>query len=194
MGASGSMDRAREKTSPGAKVHILVVEDEKIVRVTLRAHLERQGLGVSEAESLAAARDHLGKQSPSLVLLDMQLPDGHGFDLLTTIKQQSPDIPVIVMTGHGSIETAVNAMRLGADNFVQKPLNFDELAISIRQALETGELRRRVEEDVRRTAARYRFEDIVAASSSMRAVIDQARVVACVQADGRFIQDINHTH
>ena len=177
MGAPAGRDRARESTGPAAKVRILIVEDEKIVRFTLRAYLERQGFGVAEAESLAAARNHLDKQSPSLVLLDMQLPDGHGLDLLTAIKQQWPDVPVIVMTGHGSIETAVNAMRLGADNFVQKPLSLDALTISIRQALETGELRRRVAEDVRRTAARYRFEDIVAASSSMRRVIDQARIV-----------------
>ena len=169
--------RRQGRYQVSANVRMLIVEDEEIVRSTMRAYLEHNGFVVAEAGTLAAARVSMREQRPSLVLLDLQLPDGDGLDLLTTIKKDWPEMPVVVMTGHGSIETAVTAMRRGADNFIQKPLHFDQLLVSLRQALKTGELRRRVAEDVQRTAARYRFEDIVADSPSMHAVIKQARIV-----------------
>jgi len=154
-----------------------MIEDEPIVRSALRSQLSRDGFSIDEAENLAAAGARLQGDPVDIVLLDMQLPDGHGLEFLPLLRRAWPDTPVIVMTGHGSIEIAVKAMRRGAVNFIQKPLNFDELRVFIEQAVETGLLRQRTSDDVERSAARYRFSEIIAESDSMKRVLDQARIV-----------------
>jgi len=156
---------------------VLLIEDEQVVRSALRDRLVRRGFEVEEAELAAQARARANGPAPKLVLLDLQLPDGHGLDVLPLLREQWPDTPVIVMTGHGSIEIAVEAMQKGAANFVQKPINFAELDIGIEKALETYRLRARVEEDQSRNRERYGFENIVAESPAMRRVVEQARIV-----------------
>jgi len=154
-----------------------MIEDEPIVRSALRAQLSRDGYTLEEAEDLAQARARLRADPVDVVLLDMQLPDGHGLDFLPLLRREWPDTPVIVMTGHGSIEAAVDAMRRGAVNFIQKPLDFDALRVCLEQAIETGRLRQRTSDDVERSAARYRFSSIIAESDPMKHVIEQARIV-----------------
>jgi DNA-binding NtrC family response regulator len=154
-----------------------MIEDEPVVRSALRAQLSSQGHTVDEAERLAAARDLLPHAPPDVVLLDVQLPDGDGIDFLLEIRREWPDTPVIVMTGHGSIESAVEAMRRGAVNFIQKPIHLDELTVSLDQAVETGRLRIRASEEFQRSASRYQFSDVIAQSPAMSRVLDQARVV-----------------
>ncbi|MHC4937476.1 MAG: sigma-54-dependent transcriptional regulator [Planctomycetota bacterium] len=168
-----------EAEAPGAAGHglVLLIEDEPVVRSALRNQLVRQGYQVEEADLAAKARRRADGSAPALVLLDLQLPDGHGLDLLPHLRLQWPETPVIVMTGHGSIEIAVEAMRQGAANFVQKPINFGELSIAIDQAIETSKLRARVAEDQNRASQKYGFEKIVARSPAMKKVIEQARIV-----------------
>jgi len=154
-----------------------MIEDEPMVRSALRAQLTKDGYALEEATDLAAARTRLKSDPVDVVLLDMQLPDGHGLDFLPLLRREWPDTPVIVMTGHGSIEIAVNAMRKGAVNFIQKPLNFEELRDCLNQAFETGRLLQRTSDDVNRSAARYRFDNIIAQSDSMKRVIEQAQII-----------------
>jgi DNA-binding NtrC family response regulator len=168
-----------ELEAPGATGRglVLLVEDEPVVRSALRNQLVRQGYEVEEADLAAKARRRADGPAPALVLLDLQLPDGHGLDLLPHLRLQWPETPVIVMTGHGSIEIAVEAMRQGAANFVQKPINFGELSIAIDQAIETNRLRVRVAEDQNRASQRFGFESIVAHSPAMKRVLEHARIV-----------------
>jgi DNA-binding NtrC family response regulator len=156
---------------------VLLIEDEPVVRSALRNQLVREGYEVEETDRIAPARERATGPSPSLVLLDLQLPDGNGLDLLPDLRRAWPETPVIVMTGHGSIEIAVDAMRQGAANFVQKPINYTEISLAIRQARETYRLRARVAENQSRLRERYGFENIVAVSDAMKRVVDQARIV-----------------
>ena len=120
---------------------ILVIDDEKLIRWSLRRDLEKSGYSVCEAESaeegLRAVREH----KPDLVLLDYRLPGRSGLDVLPEIKGCDPEIQVILMSAHGGVETAVEAMKSGAFHYVHKPFNKEELHLTIAKALETVDLR-----------------------------------------------------
>ena len=177
----GNMSNGREKPSP-AKATILIVDDELMVRRALSAQLESEGYAVEEAESLGATRARLRSPPPSLVLLDMNLTDGDGLDLLPTLRAQWPEAAVIVMTGHGSVESAVRAIKSGAFSYLQKPLNPDELAVQLRQALDTNRLVQRAADETQRNVERYSVDGIIAKSAAMRRVLEQVRVVASSRA------------
>jgi DNA-binding NtrC family response regulator len=123
---------------------ILVVDDEHLIRWSLEQNLKKQGYEIVTAgsgeDALRLAREH----QPELVLLDIQLPGISGIEVLEKIKEFDDDIIVIMLTAHGGLETAVNAMRLGAHDYVSKPFNLDELSIIIKKALENSDLKREV--------------------------------------------------
>ncbi|MEM8883806.1 MAG: sigma-54 dependent transcriptional regulator [Planctomycetota bacterium] len=166
-----------EATRAASQGRVLLIEDEPVVRSALRNQLAREGFEVEEADCAARALACAEGEAPTLVLLDLQLPDGHGLDLLPQFRRRWPAVPVIVMTGHGSIEIAVEAMRQGAAYFVEKPIHFSELVVSIQQAVDTGRLREQVAEDQARRSERYAFENIIAESPAMQRVLEQARIV-----------------
>jgi DNA-binding NtrC family response regulator len=126
-----------------------LVDDDDFVRRTLAARLQEEGYEILEAPSAAACRASLEHTSPSLVLLDCRLPDGDGLTLLREIKQQHPDIAVVLLTGYGSIATAVRAIHEGAYHYLCKPLDLEQIVVVVTRALEATELRREVR-DIRR--------------------------------------------
>ena len=121
--------------------HILVVDDEPDIRVLVKEILEDEGFDVTTAENAAAARDARRQRRPDLVLLDIWMPDTDGISLLKEWSVDGHvDVPVIMMSGHGTVETAVEATRLGAYDFIEKPLSIAKLLITIQRALEAADL------------------------------------------------------
>ena len=110
---------------------VLIVEDEDNARRLLRKHVEKQGFQVLEAANLQTGNKIIDTEFIDIVLLDINLPDGNGLTLLSRITQELPTTQVVVITGHGDIDTAVEAMHSGARDFVTKPIDliegFDDL-------------------------------------------------------------------
>ena len=126
------------------RTKILVVDDEHLIRWSLEQNLKKQGYEVFTAGNGEDALRLVREEQPDLVLLDIQLPGISGLEVLEKVKEFDDDIIVIMVTAHGGLETAVTAMRIGAYDYLNKPFNLDEMAIVIRKALETSDLRREV--------------------------------------------------
>lgn len=156
---------------------ILVVDDEPSIREVLRRGLERVGHSVR----VAAGRSEAEAALPGgfdLVLTDLQLPDGDGIEILRRVKRDAPDTTVIVLTAHGSADTAVAAMKLGAFDYLTKPFDIDELRIRVGQALEGRRLReenRALREEVE---GRYGMDRWIGSSAAIRGVIDRVKAIA----------------
>ncbi|HEX5009778.1 MAG TPA: sigma-54 dependent transcriptional regulator [Planctomycetota bacterium] len=156
---------------------ILVVDDEDLIRFTLRQRLEAAGHSVLEAGTGAQARAHL-EGDVDLVLLDYKLPDTDGVSLLQSIKQSDPDRVVILMSAFSTIETAVQAMKLGAFHYAVKPFDLDEFMLQVDKALETARLKREVRALRASASEPYAFQHIVGASPAMQDVVAMLRRVA----------------
>jgi len=148
---------------------VLVVDDEALIRWSLSERLKSEGYHVLEAETGRTALERVG-EGVDLVLLDYRLPDTDGVSVLRKIKEMDQDILVILLTAYASVETAVEAMKLGAYHFANKPFNLDEVAALVERALETTRLRREVRQ-FRTSAARpYSLQSIVGASAPATAL------------------------
>ena len=124
-----------------AQTSILVVDDEKLIRWSMKQKLESWNYQVFEAEHLKEAQKVLQQETPDLLTLDIKLPDGSGIDFLKQTKQVQPNVPVIMITAFGVVDLAVQALKLGAYDFIEKPIDFYKLGNSIRNALETHRLK-----------------------------------------------------
>ncbi|MDZ4812697.1 MAG: sigma-54 dependent transcriptional regulator [Pseudomonadota bacterium] len=122
---------------------VLVVDDEPDIRHLIEDILRDEGYSVRTAESVATARAALALETPELMLLDVWLPDGDGLRFLReTIEADGLPCPTVMISGHGSIESAVEAVRLGAYDFLEKPVSLAKLLLTVKRALETAQLRR----------------------------------------------------
>jgi DNA-binding NtrC family response regulator len=122
---------------------ILLVDDDAPFRTVLAGELERHGFGVTTADCGTAAIREAAAREPEVVLLDLRLPDIDGLQVLTAIRDKSPASDIIVLTGHGSIDTAIESIRMGAFDYIAKPCPLDELEVRLQRALERQALRRR---------------------------------------------------
>lgn len=123
-----------------AAKHILVVDDERSIRRTLREILEFEGYKTDEAEDGQIALQKIRAGAYDLVLMDIKMPKMDGIEVLKHVAQDQPDLPVVMISGHGNVETAVEATRLGAVDFIEKPPDLNRLLVSIRNALVRGKL------------------------------------------------------
>jgi len=121
-----SWDRFVEET-PAALPEVLVIDDEVVVGNSIRKILKPRGYHVDHAETPGAAREILSERPVDMILLDMKIPGVKGLDLLEAIKEENPTLPVIMITGYATIETAVESIKLGASDYVAKPFTPDEL-------------------------------------------------------------------
>ncbi len=126
----------------GNKDKILIVDDQHSVRFGLRSLLEGEGYRVLEADTGAQALALITEQAPQLILLDLRLPDTDGLTLLPRIKAIDDEAPIIMLTAHGTIETAITALKNGAENFLTKPFEPDSLLILIARTLDQTRTRR----------------------------------------------------
>lgn len=118
---------------------ILIVEDDITFGMMLKTWLGKKGFDVSSVSNIARARKHIESQNVDLVLSDLRLPDHEGIDLLRWMNGQGMDIPLIIMTGYADIQSAVQAMKLGARDYIAKPVNPEELLKKISEALQPAE-------------------------------------------------------
>ncbi len=157
---------------------ILIIDDEEAARYGMRKALLAKNVFVLEAPDLSSARYTIEKESPDLVLLDVNLPDGSGLELLQGLRQKHGSPPVIVITAHGSERVAIDAIRAGAYEYLSKPFEVDELRLLVRNALERTSLA----EENRRLKAELGLEGIfgtmVGRSAAMKKVFDLVDKVA----------------
>ena len=119
----------------------MVVEDDPIVRRALVISLQRMEIPVLAVSSCFQANEEQHKEPADLVISDLQLPDGNGMELLRQFKKASPNVEVIIITGFGTIESAVEAMKMGASNYLLKPFTSSQLELAIAQIAQQRELR-----------------------------------------------------
>jgi DNA-binding NtrC family response regulator len=157
---------------------ILLVEDKESLRRVLRLTLESAGYAVSEAEDARAAAQSLAREPFRLVLTDLRMPHGSGLDVLRASKEANPDAPVVLMTAYGSIDEAVQAMKDGAHDFLQKPVDSNHLLLLIERALE--QVRLRTENILLREewSRRYGFPRIIGESDSIKRAVSETQRVA----------------
>jgi two-component system, NtrC family, response regulator AtoC len=151
------------------KATILVVDDEALIRWSLTERLHAEGYEVLEADTGKAALEKL-PEGVDLVLLDYRLPDTDGVSVLRKIKEFDQDVLVILLTAYASVDTAVEAMKLGAYHFANKPFNLDEVATTVDRALETTRLRREVRQYRTSAALPYSLQRLVGESGAMTAL------------------------
>src|SRR3989440_11181400 len=125
--------------------HVLIIDDERPILVTLEALLERHGYQVDTAPTAAQGLKLLKSKSPALVLLDLQLPDAEGLEMLDRIKTELPDMQVIILTAHDSLHNAIESIKRGAYHFISKPYASEELLSLVENALEKQFLVREAE-------------------------------------------------
>ncbi|HLE21734.1 MAG TPA: sigma-54 dependent transcriptional regulator [Vicinamibacteria bacterium] len=193
------------------KPRILVVDDEESIRKTMRMTLEYEGFEVSEAASGAEAIQAVEADVPDLVFLDIKMPGVDGLEVLGQLKEKSPATQVIIISGHGNVQTAVQATKLGAFDFIEKPLETERVLLAVRNAAarkeleeEVGQLRRqfkrqyrmvgsgpameRVQESIRRSAPTNATVLIIGESGTGKELVARAIHANSNRARGPFIQ------
>jgi len=158
--------------------NILIVEDEALMCELLGSFFTDKGYRVSFAHSGEEAIEQLKEESCALVLSDLRLPGMSGLELLARIQVDWPETVVIMMTAFGSISSAVEAMRLGAEDYISKPFQLDEILITVEKALERRSLRREVRELRAAVRERYNFSNIIGRSKPMQELFEVIKRLA----------------
>ncbi len=160
------------------KVRILVVDDEEIVRTSLASWLEEDGYEVGTAESGPKALERLPEGEWNLALVDLKMPGMDGIQLMEEIKKAQPDLIVIIMTAYATVDTAVQAMKKGAYDYIVKPFNPEDISLTIRKIIEHQRL---VKENLflrKELKKQYRLHDLVSKNKRMLEIFELVRTVA----------------
>src|SRR5947207_659430 len=170
------------------KEKVLIVDDDQMIRWALTEALRNWGYSCVEAGTVSASLAAFDTDQPAAVLLDVNLPDGSGLDGLREIKRRQPDAVVIMMTGSVLVADTIAALRGGAYDFVGKPINLDELQITIRNGIEAQSLRKEVRLIRRERARQFSFDQIVGESPGLRDVFALARKLAESEVSSVLLQ------
>jgi two-component system response regulator AtoC len=157
---------------------ILVIDDEPILRDSLEVALKTSGYEVLTSRTGEEGLERFQKENPDLVLLDHWLPGINGDEVLRRIKEEEPEIPIIIMTAQGSIEMAVNLMKMGAFDFLVKPFELDQVEDLIKKGLERVRLKKEVEWLRAQYQEKFRSGGIIGVSQKMKEVLELAERVA----------------
>ena len=160
---------------------ILIIDDERPIRSAMRDILEYEKYKVDEAEDGAIGIEKVAANKYDLVLCDIKMPKKDGLEVLTHILENHPDVPVVMISGHGTIETAVDAIKQGAFDYIAKPLDLNRLLITVRNALDKGVM---VEETnkLRKKVNQNKLTDIVGESAGIQEVKNMINKVAATDA------------
>lgn len=163
---------------------ILIVDDEKDIRELIADILKDEGYATRLAANSDECMEQINAEAPALMILDIWLKDSRmdGIDILKTVKRDNPDIPIIIISGHGNIEIAVAAIKQGAYDFIEKPFNIDQLMVVIGRAMETSRLRRENSSLRRRD---LHSGEMLGASAAFRKLKDQLDKVT--KSNGRVM-------
>ena len=167
---------------------VLIVDDERLVRWSLRQKCEEWGYQVSEAENGGAALRVAQNESPDLVLLDVRLPDMSGLSVLELLKKNEDARAVIMITADPQLDDIKAALKLGAYDFVGKPVDFDELLVAIKNALEATRLRSEVQSLRGEVRRRTGYHSVIGVSAKMTELMNFVRKVAASEASTILIQ------
>ena len=156
---------------------VLVIDDEPTIRAGVRDRLEAEGYEVGEAPDCSTAIEALDRFAPDVAIADFELPDGDALTVLERVRDRLPDLAVVVLTGHGTIERAVQAVKAGAEHFLTKPVELDSLVGLVRRLLEQQRAQRlrRVEHD---RTSRFPLDPFLGTSAVMRRLAADATRVA----------------
>src|SRR5919108_648840 len=157
---------------------VLIVDDERTLARAIKAFLTEHGYEAEVAGDVGSALRLLPTLHPDVVFADVRLPDRSGIELLQRVRDFDPTIPVIMMTAYGSIEEAVEAVKLGAFDYVKKPVDLEELKLLADRARETSLLKQELSYYRQRATADVPLAGIIGESPAMRAVLEQARRIA----------------
>ncbi|UCE83070.1 MAG: sigma-54-dependent Fis family transcriptional regulator [Deltaproteobacteria bacterium] len=158
--------------------HILLVEDDDSLRVTQALYLEREGFQVTAVGSGGEALRRIATDQFQAVVTDLRLDETDGLQVLAAVKERSPETEVILITGFGSVDTAVEAMKSGAYDYLTKPVDPDDLVLTLRKAVERRQLRRQVAYLEKEVAQHTGLGHIVAGSPEMRQIMKLVKQVA----------------
>ena len=163
---------------------ILIVDDERDIRELISEILKDEGFTTRLAGNSDSAIAAIDAEPPALMILDIWLKDSRmdGIDILKTVKKENPEVPVVIISGHGNIEIAVAAIKQGAYDFIEKPFNIDQLLVVIRRAMETSRLRRENQTLKRQDGVQ---SEMIGASASFRTLISQLDKVT--KSNGRVM-------
>ncbi len=167
---------------------ILIVDDEQMIRWVLSQALSEWSFAPIEAADIQTALKLFDTEQPILTLLDISLPDGSGLNALRTIKLRQPNANVIMITGNVLVENAIAALRAGACDFITKPINLDELQITVRNCFKSEELNIESESPIQIAPANFRFEQFIGESAAIKELLSLARKVAESNASSVLLQ------
>ncbi len=156
----------------GQQIRMLVVDDDPSLRNMMNIVLKKEGYDVTCVENAKVALSTLKNESFELIISDIKMPDISGIELLKKVKSLDPDMPVVMITAYGSTDDAVEAMKLGAENYITKPFNLDELKIIIDKILYKKSIEKENVELKFRLTEKERFENIIGKNPRMQKIFD----------------------
>jgi DNA-binding NtrC family response regulator len=157
-------------SAPAHRANVLVVDDEKLIRWSLAEALKQEGFKATAVEDGRAALQAMTEDSFDLVLLDYKLPDMNGLEVLARLRDLNPDLPVVMVTSHSSVENAVAAMKAGINDYVTKPFRNEDIVHRVEKVLETGRLKRELEKLREEQHQRFGLDHVLGKSESMQTI------------------------